>query len=73
MTDEEKFRFDLQGYLIIKGVLSRRECGELSDLADVAWPEQQEDGPNRRDAFASLWHERFLDLVDHQLVGAGQL
>ncbi len=68
MTDEEKFRFDLQGFLIIKNVLSPDECRELSDLADEAWPEQPEDGLFRRAAFISQWHARFLALMDHPKV-----
>ncbi len=44
MTDEEKFRFDLQGFLLVEQVRSRAECRELSDLANEAWPEQPEDG-----------------------------
>lgn len=65
MTEEEKFRFDLQGYLVIKNVLTESECRELSDLADEAWPRQDEDGPFRRTGYVSQWHQRFLDLADH--------
>jgi len=43
MTDEEKFQFDLQGYLVIRNVLSKEECAELSVLADSVWPEEAED------------------------------
>jgi len=68
MTDEEKFRFDLQGFLVIKNVLSPGECRELSDLADEAWPEQPGDGPFRRVFFVSQWHARYLDLMDHPKV-----
>ena len=65
LTDEEKFRFDLQGYLIVKGVLSKQECRELSDLADAVWPRTPEDGAHRRTGEISRWHQRFLDLADH--------
>ncbi|MCY3857532.1 MAG: phytanoyl-CoA dioxygenase family protein [Gammaproteobacteria bacterium] len=65
LTDEEKFRFDLQGYLIVEGVLSKQECQELSDLADEVWPRTQEDGTYRRTGEISRWHQRFLDLADH--------
>ncbi|MYD44503.1 MAG: phytanoyl-CoA dioxygenase family protein [Gammaproteobacteria bacterium] len=65
LTDEEKFRFDLQGYLIVKNVLSRHECQELSDIADEVWPRTQEDGAFRRTGAISRWHQRYLDLADH--------
>ncbi|GIT39264.1 MAG: hypothetical protein Ct9H300mP8_04600 [Gammaproteobacteria bacterium] len=40
MTDEEKFRFDLHGFLVLGSVLSPEECKELSLLADSVWPEK---------------------------------
>ena len=36
MTDEEKFRFDLQGFLLVEQVRSPAECRELSELANEA-------------------------------------
>ena len=48
VTPEERFRFDLQGYVVVPGVLTRDECAELSALADRAWPRAPEDGPYRR-------------------------
>ena len=68
MTDEEKFQFDLQGYLVIRDVLSQEECTELSVLADSVWPEQDDDGLLRRTEDISRWHPRFLDLIDHPKV-----
>lgn len=65
LTDEEKFRFDLQGYLVVKNVLSKLECEELSELADEVWPRTSEDGTFRRTGAISRWHQRFLDLADH--------
>ena len=68
MTDEEKFQFDLQGYVVIRDVLSQEECTELSALADSVWPEQDDDGLLRRTEDISRWHPRFLDLIDHPKV-----
>ena len=34
MTDEEKFTFDLEGYLIIKNVLSVDEVEAMNEIAD---------------------------------------
>ena len=65
LTDEEKFRFDLEGYLIIKNVLSRDTCAELSALSDEAWPRQPEDGAFRRAAAVTQWGKPFMDLMDH--------
>ena len=38
MTKEEKFRFDLQGFLVVKNVLSADEVDALNKLADEVWP-----------------------------------
>ena len=38
MTPEEKFMFDLDGYLVIKDVLSREELDVLNAVADRAFP-----------------------------------
>lgn len=65
LNDEEKFKFDLEGYLVIKGVLSKGKCEELSTMADEAWPRQPDDGPFRRTADVSQWGKPFLDLMDH--------
>ena len=37
MTKEEKFRFDLQGFLVVKNVLSADEVDALNKLADEVW------------------------------------
>ncbi|HCG70475.1 MAG TPA: hypothetical protein DE147_08435, partial [Gammaproteobacteria bacterium] len=65
LSEEEKFRFDLQGYLVVPGVLSQSECVQLSQLADDVWPRQQTDGAFRRTASISRWGEEFLNLIDH--------
>ena len=68
LTQEEKFRFDLQGFLVLREVLSAQECKRLSDLADEIWPSQPEDGHYRRTGKISQWHKEFLDLIDHPRV-----
>ena len=45
MNDEEKFVFDLQGYLIIKNVLNTDEVAELNKITDEM--RQQIDHDNR--------------------------
>ena len=68
MSDEEKFLFDLQGFIVIPGVLSRDECAHYINLADAAWPRQENDGPFRRFGGVSQWGQPFVDLFDHPVV-----
>lgn len=55
MTDEEKFIVDLQGYLVIKDVLTRDEVAEMNQTIDRG----NLNGP------PSLWGEPFKKLIDH--------
>ena len=64
LTDEDKFLFDLRGYLVVKNVLDGDECEALIALADECWPRQPEDGPLRRFNGISRWHQTFVDLMD---------
>lgn len=68
LTKEEQFRFDLQGYLVVRNVLSAEECERLWELADEVWPETPDDGPFRRTGSISRWHVDFLNLMDHPKV-----
>ena len=65
LTDEQKFLFDLEGYLVLPGVLSAAECDALNEAADRAWPSDASEGPFRRQEEISLWGKRFVDLMDH--------
>ncbi len=66
MTKEEKFRFDLQGFLVVKNVLSADEVGALNKLADEVWPAGEEDGNgNRRTSRVSMWGPETQALFDH--------
>ena len=65
LTDEDKFLFDLRGFLVVKNVLSVGECQALIELADRIWPRRPDDGPLRRFNGISRWHQRFVDLMDH--------
>ncbi len=64
MTTEEKFLFDLQGYLIIKNVLTDNELDELNAIADGAYPYDDEESA-RREAAILHWGEPFKKLIDH--------
>ena len=68
LTSEQKFTFDLQGFVVIKNVLSKAECEHLSSIADEVWPRKETDEHYRRTGNVSLWHKDFLDLVDHPKV-----
>jgi len=64
MTPEEKFRFDLQGFLVVKNVLSADEVDALNKLADEVWPASEDDG-NRRTSRVSMWGPETQALFDH--------
>lgn len=68
LTDEQKFLFDLEGYVVLPGVLSPAECDALNELADEVWPRQPGDAAFRRTESVSLWGKPFLDLMDHPQV-----
>ena len=55
MTGEEKFAVDLEGYLVIKNVLTNDEVAELNAIIDKG----DLQGP------PSLWGEPFRRLIDH--------
>ncbi|NKB66579.1 MAG: hypothetical protein GKR89_05925 [Candidatus Latescibacteria bacterium] len=65
MTPEEKFIFDLDGYLVVKNVLDQEQCKDLSDQADRAWPGDYDEKGMRRTSKVSHWGADFLNLVDH--------
>ena len=52
MTDEERFQFDLQGFLIVKGVLSATELRVLNAAVDERFDEYAQ--PSEHWAAASL-------------------
>jgi hypothetical protein len=68
MTPEEKFMFDLQGFLVVKNVLSGDEVAELNEISDRSKPDEyetyQEDGLKiaRR---VSQWSPACQNLFDH--------
>jgi len=65
MTPEEQFLFDVEGYLVIKNVLTPSEVAELSAIADQAFPAPN-DGTKARRAFQiSKWAPAYQALLDH--------
>lgn len=64
MTPEEKFLFDLHGYLVIKNVLSPAEVAELNAIADTKFPSTAE-GTEYRGGQISRWAAPYQALMDH--------
>ena len=62
MTGEEKFQVDLQGYLVIKNVLTDDEVAEMNEIIDRASSERLRGHGER---VSSLWGEPFKSLIDH--------
>lgn len=67
MTDEERFTFDLEGYLILKNVLTADEVAELSALARQRCADES-NAPYVRIFSASRWGARYQALIDHPRV-----
>ena len=62
MTSEEKFQVDLEGYLVIKNVLTEDEVAEMNAFIDR---ESSESLRGHGDRVSSLWGEPFKSLIDH--------
>ncbi len=66
MTPEEKFQFDLQGFLVVKNVLSADEVDALNQLADAVWSDDgSDDNGHRRTSRVSMWGPETQALFDH--------
>lgn len=64
MTSEEKFVFDLQGYLVIKNVLSTAEVARMNAIADEKFP-RVPGQTGQRSSRVSHWGPPFQALIDH--------
>ncbi len=67
MTPEEKFLFDLHGYLVIKNVLTPTEVAEMNAIADEKFPRPKE-ATGTRSGRVSRWGPPFQALIDHPKV-----
>ncbi|MCZ6634684.1 MAG: phytanoyl-CoA dioxygenase family protein [bacterium] len=65
MTPEEKFMFDLEGYLIVKNVLSQDEIDRLNEIADRVLPKEYNDKGFRGGSRVSQWDPFCQNLFDH--------
>ena len=69
MNDEEKYLFDLQGFLVVKGALGAAEVDALNRLIDERHlPEPGEDVQSQRFGGFLLWGQPFRDLLDHPTI-----
>ena len=72
MTDEERYLFDLQGYLVLRGVLAHQEVDELNEISDRVYPRDYSDGNDskgrrgiRNVRYVSRWDPACQRLIDH--------
>jgi Phytanoyl-CoA dioxygenase (PhyH) len=65
LTPEEKFLFDLEGYLVIKQVLSGVEVAALNAIADRRGPALSKERRYDRVFRASAWGPPYQALIDH--------
>jgi hypothetical protein len=65
MTSEEKFTFDLEGYLVVKNVLTPQEVADMNATADEVFPPGGDNISYRRDNPVSRWGPAFQALIDH--------
>ena len=69
MTVEEKFVFDLEGYIVIKNVLTAAEIAELNDLTDrnfKTYPYGEEE--QGRVTSLLSWANPVKHLIDHRRI-----
>ncbi len=65
MTPEEKFTFDLEGYLVIKQALSAAEVAALNAIAEERAPAPSEGRTYGRVFRVSTWGPPYRALIDH--------
>ncbi|MEZ4863890.1 MAG: phytanoyl-CoA dioxygenase family protein [Caldilineaceae bacterium] len=64
-TTEEKFIFDLEGYLVIKNVLTAEEVATMNATADAVFPRSEDTPAFRSQSNVSQWSTEFQRLIDH--------
>ena len=65
MTSEEKFMFDLEGYLVVKNVLTPREVADMNATTDEVFPSNYDETGTHGVSRVTLWGPAFQDLIDH--------
>ena len=67
MTDEEKFSFDLEGYLVVRNVLDAGDLTRLNAAAEQAVPDWGDSGISTAGR-VSQWGPDFQALMDHDTI-----
>ena len=65
ISPEEKFRFDLEGYLVIKSAIAPEEVAEMNRIADEIYTEDYGEKSSRPRIRVSQWGPPFQSLIDH--------
>jgi len=65
VSEEEKFIFDLDGYIVIKNVLSSDEVNDLNAIADENLAKQTSADGYKNVRKPSTWGPPFQRLLDH--------
>ena len=70
MTPEEKFAFDLQGFIVIKNALTPQEVEAINQVSDRVFPRDYADQDQaranfRRTEYVSKWDPACQRLIDH--------
>lgn len=69
MTDHQRYFFDLNGYLVLEGVLSSAEVARLNEEIDAQnLPEPTDDIWSQRFGGFFMWSQAFRDLIDGERV-----
>ncbi|MBE82522.1 MAG: hypothetical protein CME21_08145, partial [Gemmatimonadetes bacterium] len=68
MTPEEKFVFDLDGYIVIKNVLTPEDVTRLNAIADREFGQPYDETNFKRTSRVSRWDQACVDLFDHPKV-----
>ena len=65
ISPEEKFRFDLEGFLVVKNALTPEEVAEMNRIADGIYAEDYNEKRSRPRLRVSQWGHPFQALIDH--------
>ena len=65
VTEEERFAFDLEGYLVVRQVLAAEQVAVLNALALRECPASNDAPPYRRVFGPTRWGRPYHELIDH--------
>ena len=65
ISPEEKFKFDLEGYLVVRNALAPEEVVEMNRIADEIYTEDYDEKGLRSRWCISQWGAPFQSLIDH--------